>query len=193
VGDFNKDGVPDLAVANKGEPVLGLKGDVSVLLGNGDGSFQAALTFTVGKYPGSVAVGDFDGDGVPDLAVANGGSDSVSVLLGNGDGTFHKARNFATGAHPVSVVVSDFNADGVPDLAVVVNASVSGAVGRASVLLGNGNGTFQAAWNFGAGVGPSSAAVSDFNGDGKPDLAVANLVSVNVSVLINNTPPPRHR
>jgi len=99
------------------------------------------------------------------------------------------------------VTVSDFNGDGVADLAVVASGASGGleAVARVSVLLGNGNGTFQAAWNFGAGPIPSSVAVSasvavsDFNGDGKPDLAVGNLASRNVSVLINNTPPPRHR
>jgi len=195
VGDFNGDGALDLAVTNVGLDFNNEAGAVSVLLGNGDGSFQAALTFTVGKNPRSVAVGDFNRDGVPDLAVANGGSDSVSVLLGNGDGTFYETRNFATDRSPVSVVVGDFNGDGVADLAVVVSGASGsfGAVGRVSVLLGNRNGTFQAAWNFGAGGGASSVAVSDFNGDGKPDLAVGNFASRNVSVLINNTPPPHHR
>jgi len=159
------------------------------------GSSQVTPTFPTGTVVRSVAVGDFNGDGVPDLAVVNQGSDTVSVLLGNGDGTFYKARNFVTDWSPVSVVVGDFNGDGVADLAVVaIGASGTFAgVGRVSVLLGNRNGTFQAAWNFGAGLHPSSVAVSDFNGDGKPDLAVGNLASRNVSVLINNTPPPRHR
>ena len=81
-------------------------------------SFIARRDFAVGAAPESVAVGDFNGDGVQDLAVANQGSNNVSVLLGNGDGTFQAARNFDAGRSPVSIVVGDFNGDGVQDLAV---------------------------------------------------------------------------
>src|SRR3989442_15554132 len=94
VGDFNRDGIQDLAVANFGSNT------VSVLLGNGDGTFRPPLTVVVGGGPASVAVGDFNGDGVQDLAVANSGSNTVSVLLGNGDGTFRAARTFEAGAGP---------------------------------------------------------------------------------------------
>jgi len=87
-------------------------------LGNGDGSFQAKRSFEAGDSPWSVAVGDFNGDGVPDLAVVNGGSDNVSVLLGNGDGGFQAAQSFGVGRFPLSVAVGDFNADGQPDLAI---------------------------------------------------------------------------
>ena len=89
-----------------------------MLLGNGDGTFQAAVNYAAGSRPYSVAVGDFNGDGKPDLAVANGSSNDVSVLLGNGDGTFQAAANYATGSDPISVGVGDFNGDGKPDLAV---------------------------------------------------------------------------
>src|SRR5216683_1870684 len=92
VGDFNADGVPDLAVANTDS------NSVSVLLGNGDGTFQTAQSSAVEIQPSSVAVGDFNADGVPDLAVANRGSNDVSVLLGNGDGSFQAARSFAVGS-----------------------------------------------------------------------------------------------
>jgi hypothetical protein len=148
-----------------------------VLLGNGDGTFQPAQNFASGS-PFSVAVGDFNGDGKPDLALANPASSSVSVLPGNGDGTFQAAQNFGVGTYPRSVVVGDFNGDGKPDL-----ATANGLGATASVLLGNGDGTFQAAQNFPAGPGPYSVAVGDFNGDGKPDLAVADLSAV--SVLLN--------
>src|SRR6516225_109617 len=89
VGDFNGDGIPDLAVANRGTDIFYHDdGSVSVLLGNGDGTFQAARNFAAGLEPWSVAVGDFRHNGILDLAVANHGSNTVSVLLGNGDGTF---------------------------------------------------------------------------------------------------------
>src|SRR2546426_980193 len=112
VGDFNGDGKLDLAVANRGS------NDVSVLLGNGDGTFQAALTFAAGSGPSSVAVGDFNGDGKLDLAVASRGSSLVSVLLGNGDGTIQAALTFAVRTGTSSVAVGDFNGDGKLDLAV---------------------------------------------------------------------------
>jgi hypothetical protein len=132
-------------------------------------------------------VGDFNGDGLLDLAVANyGPSPSVSVLLGNGDGTFQTARNFAAGGYPRSVAVGDFNGDGVLDLAV------ANPFANVSVLLGNGDGTFQAPRSFPAGDTPWPVAVGDFNGDGLPDLAVANegtcclFPDGSVSILLND-------
>jgi hypothetical protein len=167
VGDFNGDGIPDLAVADQG-------GGVTVLLGNGDGSFAAARTFAAGSVPYSVAVGDFNGDGILDLAVANLQSNSVSVLLGNGDGSFQLAVNYAVGSSPESMAVGDFNGDRIPDLAVVnAGEDFPGPPGSVSVLLGNGDGSFQAAIDSEAGYGPNSLAVGDFNGDGIPDLGVA--------------------
>ena len=141
-----------------------------------------AADFAVGTSPFSVAMGDFDGDGKPDLAVANGGSNDVSVLLGNGDGTFKPAKNYEAGlgGGPLWVAVGDFNLDGNLDL-VVANSS-SDSVG---VLLGNGDGTFRPSVTFPAGgTAPQSVAVGDFNGDGKPDLAVASYYSNNVTVLL---------
>ena len=103
MGDFNGDGVPDLAVADFASNT------VSVLLGNGDGSFQGARSFDAGSNPSSVAVGDFNRDGQLDLAVANSSSKNASVLLGNGDGSFLVRRDFAAEDTPISVVVGDFN------------------------------------------------------------------------------------
>src|SRR5262249_29497411 len=125
-----------------------------------------------------VAVGDFNGDGIPDLAVANYGSydhpgGTVNILLGAGDGTFQAAHSYATGAGADFVAVGDFNGDGIPDLAVANLGSDPALQGTVSVLLGNGDGTFQAAHSYAASFGPRSMAVGDFNGDGHLDLALA--------------------
>ena len=140
-------------------------------------SFAVARTFGAGAGAFSVAVGDFNGDGKPDLAVANSNSNNVSVLLGKGDGTFQTAVNYGAGARAFCVAISDLNGDGKHDLAV---ANANGV----SVMLGKGDGTFQAAVNYNTGGDPRSVAVGDFNGDGKPDLAVGNNGSRNVSVLL---------
>jgi hypothetical protein len=185
VGDFKGDGHPDLAVAN-------YYGGVSVLLGQGDGTFLPAQSLYAGAGPRSVAVGDFNGDGRLDLVVANYNSHNVSVLLGNGDGTFQPAVNYATGdGFPISVAVGHFNGDGKLDLAVAdyglsISFGNSGIYSGVHVLLGNGDGTFQTAYTYYAGIHPTSVAVGDFNGDGKQDLAVASYWSSNVSVLLGN-------
>src|SRR5437867_11417361 len=93
IGDFNDDGTPDLAVANYG-PSNQRATTVSVLVGNGDGTFQVPATFEVGRGPASVTADDVNGDGRLDLAVGNYVSSTVSVLLGNANGTFQPARNF---------------------------------------------------------------------------------------------------
>src|SRR6266478_4446530 len=177
-GDFNGDGKLDLVVSNYGDNSL------SVLLGNGDGTFQAPLTSPVGTNPAQVTVGDFNGDGKLDLAVSSVANNTVAVLLGNGDGTFQAPQTFASAGmtHPYFVAVGDFNRDGKPDL--VVSNHLCATV---SVLLSNGDGTFQPAQNFAVDNDPVYVAVSDFNGDSAPDLAVANLHTLNISVLLNNT------
>jgi hypothetical protein len=181
VGDFNSDGTLDVAVADFGhwqcQPQCSApENGVSVLLGNGDGTFQARARFDAGSAPRSLVVADFNGDWLPDLAVVSAGNDpnNVAILLGSGDGTFQAARAFAAGAYAYSVVVGDFNGDGAADLAV-------GASGT-TVLLGNGDGSFQMARTFAPYDAFFSAAVGDVNGDGKMDL-----VTNRVAVLINNT------
>jgi hypothetical protein len=175
--DLNGDGIPDLVVPNE------VDGTVSVLLGNGDGTFAGAKNYAVGSSPRSVAVGDFNSDGVPDLVVANSNDNTVSILLGNGDGTFGTQSTFAAGSLPIAVAVGDFNNDGALDLAV---ADYTGGPGSVSILLGNGNGTFQSAKSSPVGNSPDGLAVADFNGDGLLDVATANYGSNNVSVLLGN-------
>jgi hypothetical protein len=162
---------------------------VSVLLGNGDGSFQLPTAFAVGERPFSVAVADLDGDTIPDLITPNtprGRSDDVSVLLGNGDGSFQSATAFfAAGDLLRAVAVGDLDCDTIPDL-VTANFAGDGV----SVLVGNGDGTFQSATTFVVGDGPYSVAVADLDGDTVPDLVTANRNSDDVSVLINLCDPP---
>ena len=122
VRDFNGDGKPDIAVENVGTH------DVSVLLGNGDGTFQPAASYDAGTGPGGLAAGDFNGDGILDLAVVNHFSHNISVLLGRGDGAFRPAEHYALGDTPAGVAVGDFNGDGRLDLAVVNHFSHSVSV-----------------------------------------------------------------
>ena len=171
--DVNGDGIADLVVANSAS------GTVSVLLGNGNGTFQAQQTFAVGNFPFCVAASDVNGDGKPDLVVANYQSNTVSVLLGNGNGTFQAQQTFATGNGPNSVALGDVNGDGKPDLVVANSAGDT-----VSVLLGNGNGTFQSQQTFATGADTYSVALGDVNGDGNLDIVAANKFSNTVSVLL---------
>ena len=220
VADVNGDGRPDLIVMNEcasgasSGDCPNTAGLVGVLLGNGDGTFQTVATYDSGVLLGRfVAVADVNGDGKPDLLTAgcstigttgfnclvdNIANGAVGVLLGNGDGTFQTAVAYNSGAQePYSVAVADVNGDGKPDLVVanflcLINSCPFDLVG---VLLGNGDGTFQTAATYGSGAeGTASIAVADVNGDGKPDLLVANSCGTDscfdygtVGVLINTS------
>jgi hypothetical protein len=157
-------------------------GGVSILLGDGGGEFSAQTNLVSGGRPASIAVGDFDGDGRPDLAVANFNTATVSVFLGRGDGTFRSAVNYPAGLNNCySVVASDFNGDGRLDLAV---ADYSG--GTVQVLDGKQNGTFNPPVVFSLPQNREWLAVGDFDHDGRPDLAVSN-PSGSVFVMQNIT------
>jgi hypothetical protein len=177
--DLDGDGDFDLAVANRiGEDSIH-PGSVSVLLGNGDGTFAGQVSYEAGDGPTAVAIGDFNGDAVPDLAVANVDSDDVSVLLGNGDGTFAAHTTHGTGQGPAAVAIADLNGDDDADLAVANFAS-----DEVSVHLGNGDGTFADGVLYAVGENAQSIVIADFNADLAPDLAVSNSPSDNLSVLL---------
>ena len=179
VGDFNGDGKLDLAVTNNADST------VSILVGSGDGSFKALATVATGQSPQGITAADFNGDGKLDLAIANDGSGTVSILLGKGDGTFVR-QDYSTGQGPQTVAVADFNGDGKLDLAVA-NYGPDYENSTVSILLGNGDGTFQPQLAYPAGVNPIGVLVGDFNRDGKLDLAVPdNNSPFGISILLGN-------
>ena len=189
VADFNNDGKPDLAVVNAGPSSSTSQSSVSVLLGNGNGSFQPAVTTNVlnsGPATGnaqSVAVGDFNGDHLLDVALNTAGpaGPAVEVLLGKGDGSFQPNHQIlSVGQTPLSVAVGDFDHNGALDL-VTANSQ-----GTLSVLLGNGDGSFRPRVDLAVGAAPRAVAVGDFNGDGRLDVATAKQLSNTVSVLLGH-------
>ena len=186
-GDFNSDGLPDLVVTNSNcanFPSCG-PSTISILLGSGEGSFQGPTSYSTGTdtYPYFVVVGDFNGDKVADIAVANYATNTVSVFLGNGDGTFQQHIDTSTGGEePTSIATGDFNGDGKLDIAVT-----NFYTNNVSVLLGNGDGTFTQASGspYAAGNGPISVAVAKFTG-GQIDLVVVNETDSTAGVLVGN-------
>jgi hypothetical protein len=189
VGDLNHDGNLDIVAVDNSF-------GVSVLLGNGHGRFTTApgspFTSFTPFLPAYVAIGDFNGDGNPDLAVAcftlAPTSGTLRVLLGNGDGTFRAGKNFPIGVNPTGLITGDFTGDGKLDLAVCEINLVPGGPPGVSVLLGNGDGTFQNAVGYPTPAVPVGIAVGDFTGNGKLDLVTANQVFPgpgNVSVFLN--------
>ena len=181
VADLNGDGLPDLVASNATSNTPDGRGTVSVLLGNGNGTFQPQQIFTTDSNCWSVVVADVNGDGIPDLVTANNFNGDVSVLLGNGGGTFQPEQTFAAAGDGNSVAVSDVNGDGHLDL-VIANRGAN----NVSVLLGNGNGTFQNQRTSATGRYPNSVAIADLNGDGQRDLVIANQGYNTVSMLLGN-------
>ena len=191
VGDFNEDGISDLVVTNSQSH------DISILLGRGaggvgNGTFDPEVRIAAGMFPYSVAIADFDGDGISDLAVANGGSGSVTLFKGGGsggvgDGTFQEANVIGGLGQPRSVAAGDLNGDTIPDLAV------ADYFGSMHILIGNGNGTFQGPTVVPAGQNPTDVALGDFNLDGTLDAVVANYMTDYMTVFMSfcpTGPPP---
>lgn len=207
VGDLNGDGYLDVVMVG-GQDV----GVISVLLGNGNGTFQPEVSYDSGGYqPNSVAIADVNGDGHPDVIVAsycqslnqNCNVGNLAVSLGTGDGTLRAPVNYRAGGYDArSVAIADVNGDGHPDL-IAATSYLNGlgtGPGAVGVLLGNGDGTFQVSEAFpSGGSSPISLAVADLNGDGKPDLLLANFCNLicngaahgTVGVLLNNSGVPQ--
>ena len=181
VADFNGDGFPDIATANFGS------NNVSVLVQNNDGTFQPAVSYAVGQRPLSLQMGDVNGDGKLDLLFINSADGTLGILLGNGDGTFQTEQTVTLPVGSLSfLAVGDFNGDTKLDVAI---STPSAQVGQynATVLLGNGDGTFQSPVTYPLPAQPISLAAADFNGDGKLDLVTAGVSSngtAPISVLL---------
>jgi hypothetical protein len=191
VADYNGDGNPDIATSNN-------DGTATILLGNGGGTFLPAVNINLSPSttsscgdPDAILSADLNGDGKPDIAVACTTSGSVSILLGNGDGTFQTPVSYSTvtgnaGGGPEAIAAADL--DGKTGIDLVIADSSNAAV----ILLNNGNGTFSPPGTttvstacVTAGNGAFGVAAADYNGDGKPDLAVANSTDGTVSILLN--------
>ncbi len=166
--DLNADNINDIVTAGYDY--------ISVLLGRGNGKYNAAKNYSTGSIPNAITIADFNGDNIPDLAAANRTSNNVSILLGLGNGYFNAAVNYTVGTQPYSIAAGDFNGDGSIDLATANYGS-----NNISVLWGNGIGSFSVTLS--VYYAPSSAPVSittaDFNADGRKDLAVANYYITN--------------
>ena len=176
-GDFNGDGDMDVAVVNSG---INFLGTVTILFGNGDGTFGPPVSYSGGDAPVTVAVGDFNGDQHLDLALVDNPHNMVGILLNNGDGTFGAPVTYLVENGPQGIAVADLNHDGKLDVAVATECGRDPLCkqGSVSILLGNGDGTFQPEVGYKVGSRPLDVAVADFNRDGNEDLAVVNSCGV---------------
>ena len=178
--DFNGDGRLDLATAN------GSALSVSVLFSNGDGTFQPEQILPLGSSPSSVSAADINSDGIIDILTTNPDTDDVSIILGVGGGVFQNPLQVGVDQNPVSLSVGDFDNNGTMDLVVSNGSSGRTSSNQVSVLLGNGNGTFQPQQLLTVGDRPQSTSIEDYNRDGNADFAVTNIGSGDLSIVLGN-------
>ncbi len=179
--DFNGDGKPDLATANGGSD------NITIFINNGNGAYSTGVDYSnnIGSHPWSITSADFNSDGKPDLATANGGKGNITIFTNNGDGTFGtgittRAPSYSNWHR--SIISADFNSDGKPDLATANTGD-----NKINVYLNNGNGNFINSTNYSVPCqDPSSITSADFNGDGKPDLVTYEQEHSTLCVLTNN-------
>jgi hypothetical protein len=197
ISDVNGDGKLDIVVPHADLEMmsgLGKSGAITVMLGNGDGTFKAGVDYTIGVNAVSVAIGDMNGDGVPDILAVDFGNNpsqstvvvtgAVAVLLGNGDGTFQAPVRYALPRSPAAVVVGDFDGDGINDVAVSSRTNHT-----ITMFLGNGDGTLRNSLTYGAGGDPANMTIGDMNGDGKPDLVIVDAAGGALLTMMNTTVP----
>ncbi len=195
IGDLDGDGKPDLAVTNGGigSASLSVFRNTSTAGSITTASFAAKVDFATGTSPLGVAIGDLDGDGKPDIVVANGVSYTVSVFRNTSTAgsittaSFAAKVDFATGNRPEDVTIGDLDGDGKPDLVVANAFSNSVSVFRNTSTGSITPGSFAAKVDFNTGVNPYNIAIGDLDGDGKPDLVMANSLDNTVSVLRNTS------
>jgi len=186
VGDFNGDGKLDLAVVNGNNGNANVSSTVSILINNGDGTFLTPVSYPLYANGVSVGTADFNGDGKLDLAVVDNWQFVVSIFLGVGDGTFVGRVDYQVAISPVGLTIGDFNGDGHLDLATVDSDSLI-SPNTLSVLLGNGDGTFQPQIRLGGGgSSPSGLVAGDFNRDGRLDVAIASYADNTVRILLQD-------
>lgn len=177
-GDLNGDGYPDLVTANTAD------GTVSVLLNKGTsgaGTFASAVTYSVGHDPFQVAIGDLNGDGIPDLAVANNGDNTISILYGAAGGTFTAGPTLTTGTQPYGIAIGDFSNNGVNDIAVTCYST-----SQLYVFSNNGSGAFGSPNIYSTDTNPAGLVIGDFNRDGKLDIVTGNTTANDISFFAGN-------
>jgi len=194
IEDIDGDGKPDLAVTNEGSNTVSVFRNTSTFGSINAGSLGNKVDFITGSIPHYVAIGDIDGDGKPDLAITNGGSNTVSVFNNTstsgsiGTGSLSTKVDFTTGGDPRGIAISDIDGDGRPDLAIANRASLV-SIFRNTISSGSISATsFTTKVDFTAGTSPHGIAIGDTDGDGKPDIVVANETSNSISVLRNTLP-----
>ncbi|MEG3960511.1 FG-GAP-like repeat-containing protein, partial [Microcoleus sp. herbarium2] len=192
IGDFNGDGSPDVATANEDTDTISILINTTPT-GAATPTFAPTVDFSNGDFPTSVSIGDFNGDGSPDVATANLFSNTISILInttptGATTPTFAPKVDLNTGDGPVSVSIGDFNSDGSPDVATANRFSETTSILLNTALTGATTPTFAPKVDFTTGSFPNSVSIGDINGDGKPDVAVANRDSDTTSIFLNTTP-----